>query len=87
VPLRLIYQMFANLLGWLVLRARSDTSKEIEILVLRQQLAVLQRRTPRVRMSWTDRALIAALQRPSGGLTCSACRPRRLRASRSGCAG
>ena len=63
MALRLIYQMFANLLGWLVLRVRSDTSKEIEILVLRQQLAVLRRRRPRVRMSWTDRALIAALTR------------------------
>ena len=63
MALRLIYQMFFKLLGWIVLRTRSDTSKEIEILVLRHQLAVLQRRTPRPRMSWTDRALIAALTR------------------------
>jgi putative transposase len=63
VALRLIYQMFSKLLGWIVLRTRSDTTKEIEILVLRHQLAVLQRRTPRPRMSWTDRALIAALTR------------------------
>ena len=63
VALRLIYQMFSTLLGWIALRIRSDTSKEIEILVLRHQLAVLQRRTPRPRMSWTDRALIAALTR------------------------
>src|SRR3954465_7913074 len=55
--------MFSKLLGWIVLRTRSDTSKEIEILVLRHQLAVLQRRTPRPRMTWTDRALIAALTR------------------------
>jgi len=60
VALRLIYQMFSTLLGWIVLRTRSDTTKEIEILVLRHQLAVLQRRTPRPRMSWTDRALLAA---------------------------
>ena len=46
-----------------VLRARSDTTKEIEILVLRHQLAVLQRRTPRPRISWSDRAVIAALAR------------------------
>jgi hypothetical protein len=32
VALRLIYQMFSKLLGRIVLRARSDTSKEIEIL-------------------------------------------------------
>jgi len=55
--------MFTKLLGWIVLHARSDATKEIEILVLRHQLAVLQRRTPRPRMSWTDRALIAALIR------------------------
>ena len=46
-----------------MLQARSDTAKEIEILVLRHQLAVLQRRTPRPRISWADRALIAALIR------------------------
>jgi hypothetical protein len=63
MALRLIYQMFSMLLGWIVLRTRSDTTKEIEILVLRHQLAVLRRRTPRPRMTWTDRALIAALIR------------------------
>jgi len=42
MALRLIYQMFSKLLGWIVLRTRSDTTKEIEILVLRHQLAVLQ---------------------------------------------
>jgi hypothetical protein len=55
VALRLICQMFSKPLGRIVLRARSDTSKEIEILVMRHQLAVLQRHTPRPRMSWTDR--------------------------------
>ena len=63
MAVRLIYQMFSKLLGWIVLRTRSDTTKEIEILVLRHQLAVLQRRTPRPRMTWTDRAVIAALTR------------------------
>src|SRR4051794_30291318 len=55
--------MFTKLLGWIVLHTRSDITKDIGILVLRHQLAVLQRRTPRPRMSWTDRALIAALAR------------------------
>jgi hypothetical protein len=56
VAVKLIYQMFANLLSWMVLHARSDTANQIEILVLRHQLAVLQRRTPRPQISWTDRA-------------------------------
>ena len=63
MAVQLIYLMFAKLLGWMVLHTRSDATKDIEILVLRHQLAVLQRRTPRPRMSWTDRALIAALTR------------------------
>jgi hypothetical protein len=46
VAVKLIYQMFAKLLSWMVLHARSDTANEIEILVLRHQLAVLHRRTP-----------------------------------------
>src|SRR4029079_19300349 len=60
VALKLIYHVFAKLLSWMVLRARFDTANEVEILVLRHQLAVLQRRTPRPRISWTDRAVIAA---------------------------
>src|SRR4051812_31255544 len=63
MPPRLIYQMFSTLLGWIVLRTRSDGTKDIEILVLRHQLAVLQRRTPRPRLTWTDRAVLAALTR------------------------
>jgi hypothetical protein len=63
VAVKLIYPMFAKLLGWIVLHARSKSANEIEILVLRHQLAVLQRRTPRPRISWTDRAVVAALAR------------------------
>ena len=79
MALRLIYQMLTTLLGWLVPRARSDTAKEIEILVLRHQLAVLRRRSGRPRLSWTDRAVTAALTRllPPGPTAsgCSSPRP------------
>jgi hypothetical protein len=63
VALQLIYLVFSKLLSWIALRTRSDTTKDIEILILRHQLAVLQRRSPRPRISWPDRALIAALTR------------------------
>jgi hypothetical protein len=35
VALRLICQVFAKLFSWMVLHARSDTAKEIEILCRR----------------------------------------------------
>jgi putative transposase len=63
MTVKLIYQMFTKLLSWMVLHARTDAANEIEILVLRHQLAVLHRRTPRPRISLSDRAVIAALTR------------------------
>ena len=46
MAMKLIYPIFAQLLSWMVLHARSDTANEIEILIPRHQLAVRQRRTP-----------------------------------------
>ena len=42
---------------------RSAEAKEVEILVLRHQLAVLRRQRPRPRLQPKDRALLAALSR------------------------
>ncbi len=47
---RLLYLIFIRLCGWLALLPRSDNVKDTEILVLRHQIAVLQRqvRSPRL---------------------------------------
>ena len=55
--------MFARLVGWLVLLARSSASKDAELLVLRQEVAVLRRQNPKPRLDWADRMVIAALAR------------------------
>ena len=56
MAVKLIYQMFTKMLSWLVLHTRSNTANEIEILVLRHQLAVLQRCTLSVEPSvWQAR--------------------------------
>jgi putative transposase len=42
--------------GWLVRLARSDRAKDTEILILRHQVAVLQRQVKTPRLSWAGRA-------------------------------
>lgn len=49
--------------SWLRLLARSSAAKDVEILVLRRQLAVLQRSSPKPAFSCGDRAVLAALLR------------------------
>ena len=48
-------------LGGLILLTRAPSSKDIELLVLRHEVAVLRRTTPKPRLDWADRALFAAL--------------------------
>ncbi|GAB3976494.1 hypothetical protein GCM10029978_063520 [Actinoallomurus acanthiterrae] len=52
-----------RIFGWVALLARSQASKDAEILVLRHQLAVLRRQVAAPRPSWADRAILSALAR------------------------
>jgi transposase InsO family protein len=56
VSLRLLYLIFVQLCGWLVLLGQSTASKNAELLVLRHEVAVLRRTHPRTRLDWADRA-------------------------------
>ena len=63
MTLRLLYVIFSQLLGCLVLLGRTSSVKDAELLVLRHEVAVLHRTNPRPRLDWADRALFAALIR------------------------
>jgi putative transposase len=64
----------------LVLLARGDAAKDLEILVLRHQLTVLHRQTPRPRFEPADRAVLAAISRalPRARWSCFLVRPETL---------
>src|SRR5919205_2587092 len=74
MALRLLYLIFRQLMAWLGLLARSSRSKNVEILVLRHEVAMLRRQIRRPRLSWADRAVFAALTR----LLSPACRLPRI---------
>src|ERR1039458_9572915 len=60
--LRFVFLLIARVTTWLRLSRRDEAWKIAEILILRHQLAVLQRRQPRrPHLTWADRALLAAL--------------------------
>jgi hypothetical protein len=63
VSLRLLYLILLRVLNLLLLLGRSSASKDVELLVLRHEVAVLRRATPTPRRDWADRAVFAALVR------------------------
>ena len=80
----MLYLIFLHMLGLLLLIGRTSATKDVELLVLRHEVAVLRRTNPRPRLDWADRAVFAALVvLPLAGLLSALYpprSPRRLRA-------
>jgi hypothetical protein len=77
---KLAYLTLYRSIQLLVLLARGDAANDLEILVLRHQLAVLRRQTPRPRLEPADRALLAAVSRvlPRARWSCFLVQPETL---------
>lgn len=63
VTVSLLYWALRRLLELVVLRFRSEREKDVEIVLLRHQLQVLQRQVARPRLNQADRAVLAAFSR------------------------
>lgn len=70
MSLRFAYLAVLRMFGWLALLARSDRARDAGILILRHQVAVLQRQVRNPGLSRAGRAILAALARllPGGHL-------------------
>ncbi len=60
---RVIYFLLRRLLATLALRFWDDDAKDVELLILRHEIAVLRRQVPHVRYQPADRLWLAALSR------------------------
>jgi len=63
VILSMVYLVARRIFGLIVLRGRGEASKDVELLVLRHEVAVLRRQISRPRLAPADRVLLAALTR------------------------
>jgi putative transposase len=63
VSLRWPYLVFRLVLGLVLPMGHTSSTKDIELLVLRHEVALLHRTNPRPRVDWADRAVFAALVR------------------------
>ena len=63
MALKLIYLLMTRIFVWARLASHDTASKNVEILILRHQLAGAQRRDPHLarKLTWADRAWLALL--------------------------
>jgi hypothetical protein len=59
----LVYAVVRVLLDLALLRCRSGTACDLELLILRHEVRVLRRRTQRIAWRWGDPLVLAALSR------------------------
>jgi putative transposase len=58
-----VYVVACRLFALVLLLARSDRSKELELLVLRHELSILRRQARRPQLAESDRLVLTALSR------------------------
>jgi putative transposase len=63
MTLRLLYLLLRQVMGWLALLARSSAARDVELLMLRHEVAVLRRQVARPPLDWAERAVLAGLAR------------------------
>jgi hypothetical protein len=71
VSLRLLYLIFLQMLRLVLLLGRSTSTKDVELMVRRHEVAVLRRTNPRPRVDWAD----GGLRRPDPAVADEAARP------------
>jgi putative transposase len=76
----LAYLTLCRSIQLLALLAHGDAAKDLELLVLRHQLTVLRRQTPRLKLEPADRTLLAAVSRalPRARWSCFLVKPETL---------